>query len=30
MIASTPAGIPRTIFEPEHATLRDAMRAVFT
>ena len=26
MIASSPAGIPRTIFEPEHAILRDAMR----
>jgi alkylation response protein AidB-like acyl-CoA dehydrogenase len=26
MIASSPAGIPRTIFEPEHATLRDATR----
>jgi acyl-CoA dehydrogenase len=26
MIAPSPLGIPRTIFEPEHATLRDAMR----
>ena len=26
MIAPSPPGIPRTIFEPEHATLRDAMR----
>ncbi len=26
MIASSPAGIPRTIFDPEHAILRDAMR----
>jgi acyl-CoA dehydrogenase len=26
MIASTAAGIPRTIFEPEHATMRAAMR----
>jgi acyl-CoA dehydrogenase len=26
MIASRPPGIPRTIFEPEHATMRDAMR----
>jgi long-chain-acyl-CoA dehydrogenase len=26
MIAPSPLGIPRTIFEPEHATLREAMR----
>ena len=26
MIAPSPPGIPRTIFEPEHATLRGAMR----
>jgi len=26
MIATKPAGIPRTIFEPEHALLRDAIR----
>jgi acyl-CoA dehydrogenase len=26
MISSIPGGIPRTIFEPEHATMRDAMR----
>ena len=26
MIASSPSGIPRTIFDPEHATLREAMR----
>jgi acyl-CoA dehydrogenase len=26
MIATKPAGIPRTIFEPEHAMLRDAIR----
>jgi alkylation response protein AidB-like acyl-CoA dehydrogenase len=26
MIASTASGIPRTIFEPEHATMRAAMR----
>jgi alkylation response protein AidB-like acyl-CoA dehydrogenase len=26
MIAPSPPGIPRTIFEPEHATLRSAMR----
>jgi acyl-CoA dehydrogenase len=26
MIAPSPPGIPRTIFDPEHATMRDAMR----
>ncbi len=30
MIATPPAGIPRTIFEPEHALLRDAIRTFCT